>query len=63
MHPLALISLIIGVFTLSVLSLAGLALKDWLDERRARLSPPHESLQLELQPLIDELTSFASAQA
>lgn len=63
MHPLALISLIIGVFTLSVLSLAALALKDWLDERRAREASPHESLQLELQPLIDELTSFASVQA
>lgn len=59
MHPLALIGLIIGVFTLSGLSLAALVVKDWLDERGARESSRHEPLQLELQSLIDELTSFA----
>jgi hypothetical protein len=57
MHPLALVSLVIGVFLLSSLSLAGLILWDWLAERRQRT--PYEPFQLELQTLIDELTSCA----
>jgi len=56
MHPLPIVSLIIGLFVLCSFTLTALVLKDWLAERR--LNPKHDSLQLSLESLIGELTIY-----
>jgi hypothetical protein len=58
MHPLPLVSLIIGLFVLSALALAGLIASDRLAERR-RNPPQRDQLQLSFESLIEELTSTA----
>jgi len=56
MHPLPLVTLIIGLFLVSALTLTGLIVADRLAERR--LSPPkRDTLQLSLESLIQELTA------
>lgn len=56
MHPLPLVSLIIGLFTVTSLALTGLIWSDWLAERR--LNPPkQDQLQLDMDLLIQELTA------
>jgi hypothetical protein len=56
MHPLPLVTLIIGLFLACVLSLAGLIIADWLVEHR--LNPKPDALQLNFESLIGELTAF-----
>ena len=58
MHPLALVSLIIGLFVLSALALAGLIVADRLAEYRRR-PQQRDQLQLSLESLIEELNATA----
>jgi hypothetical protein len=56
MHPLPLVTLIIGLFVVCALALTGLIWADWRAERR--LNPPQrDHLQLSLESLIQELTA------
>jgi len=57
MHPLPLVTLILGLFLVSALVLTGLIVADRLAERR--LNPPkqRDQLQLSLDLLIQELTA------
>ena len=57
MHPLPIVSLILGLFVLCSLTLTTLVVTDWLAERR--LNPKHDALQLSLESLIGELTIYA----
>lgn len=57
MHPLPLVSLILGLFIVSSLVLIGLIWADWLAERRLKPSPKQDHLQLNLDLLIQELTA------
>jgi hypothetical protein len=57
MHPLPLVTLILGLFLACVLSLAGLIVADWLVEHRLDL-PKRDSLQLNVESLIRELTAY-----
>ncbi|MDB5988510.1 MAG: hypothetical protein JWR16_3563 [Nevskia sp.] len=58
-QPLAFVVLILGLFTVCFIALAGLIIADRLVERRAaRLTRGH-SLQLSFESLIDELTAYA----
>ena len=58
MHPLPIVGLILGLFLLCSFGLAVLILTDWLLEHRLSL-PKHDSLQLNLESLISELTIYA----
>ncbi|MDR3418548.1 MAG: hypothetical protein P4L83_20450 [Nevskia sp.] len=61
MFPLPIVSLIVGLFVVCAVTLAGLLFADWLAERR--LNPPKKHkplrLQLNLDSLIRELTATA----
>lgn len=58
MHPLPLVTLIIGLFLLCSITLAGLIAADHVVERR--LKPARQdALQLNLDSLIRELTIYA----
>jgi len=58
MHPLPIVSFIIAAFLLCFFSLVGLIFADWLVELRLSL-PKQDSLQLNLESLIGELTIYA----
>ncbi len=57
MHPLPIVSLILGLFVLCSFTLTALVVTDWLAERR--LNPKQDALQLSLESLIGELTIYA----
>ena len=59
MLPLPLVSLILGLFLLSALVLAGLIVLDNLAERRGAPKLHEHSRQLNLDSLIQELTAYA----
>jgi len=58
MHPLPIVSLILGLFLFCSFTLAGLIFADWLAEYRLS-APKHDALQLNLDSLIRELTIYA----
>lgn len=58
MHPLPLVVLIIGLFSFSALTLAGLIWSDWRAERRLNRAQ-RDHLKLSLDSLIQELTAGA----
>ena len=58
MHPLPLVTLIIGLFLLCAFALLGFIVADRLAERRLK-SPKQDTLQLNLDSLIRELTIYA----
>ena len=59
MHPLPLVSLILGLFVLSALALTGLIVADKVAEYRRHPQQPRDHLQLSLESLIQELTATA----